>query len=489
MSYDEWGDLVLLATHREEGAGGPGDGMRWLRDAATGLVTNLVYADGTRVSYAYAPDGRLLRRTDARGISTDYAYDMAGDLASVRHSDGMPSVSYARDRAGRTVLAEVAGVSSCRYLRDAHGAVMNEVQNGVAVPRALDAYGRPATAGDAAYGYDAAGRLASVSSGELAFALGYLPGTDLPAGWACGAFRRTVAYEARRDLVAAVTNAFGGRNVSSAAYGYDAAGRRTSVLRGGASHDPLDAYGYDALSRLVSVRRTLGGEAVPGFAEDFAYDGAGNRTAWTVRDAAGSLRTTACSADALNRCVLRESPGLVSVRGLADEGATVTVGGCPAARLGAYYFGTADADGGESGAWAEVVAYAALPYGSADGDDLVAAVTNRVRVPPAHEIPAYDADGNPTRVRTATGDWSVAWDAENRPVRWTDGARTLLMAYDHLGRRVRVVETAFGATNRVVVFLYDGYGCIARTEGEVTDRFIDGFQSIVLSVPDINCRE
>lgn len=92
-------------------------------------------------------------------------------------------------------------------------------------------------------------------------------------------------------------------------------------------------------------------------------------------------------------------------------------------------------------------------------------------------------------MRTATGDWSVAWDAENRPVRWTDGARTLLMAYDHLGRRVRVVETAFGATNRVVVFLYDGYGCIARTEGEVTDRFIDGFQSIVLSVPDINCRE
>ena len=237
----------------------------------------------------------------------------------------------ARDRAGRLVLAEVAGVSSCRYLRDAHGAVTNEVQNGVAVPRALDAYGRPAAAGDAAYGYAAAGRLASVSSGELAFALGYLPGTDLPAGWTCGAFRRTVAYEPCRDLVAAVTNAFGGLDVSSAAYGYDAAGRRTSALRGGAAHGPLagslDAYGYDAISRLVSVRRTLGGEAVPGFAEDFAYDGAGNRTAWTVRDAAGSLRTTACSADALNRCVLRESPGLVSVRGLADEGATVTVGG------------------------------------------------------------------------------------------------------------------------------------------------------------------
>ena len=391
-AYDAWGDLVLLATHREEGAGGPGDGMRWLRDAATGLVTNLVYADGTCVSYAYAPDGRLLRRTDARGISTDYAYDAAGDLASVRHSDGTPSVSYARDRAGRTVLAEVAGVSSCRYLRDAHGAVTNEVQNGVAVPRALDAYGRPATAGDAAYGYDAAGRLASVSSGELAFALGYLPGTDLPAGWACGAFRRTVAYEARRDLVAAVTNAFGGRNVSSAAYGYDAAGRRTSALRGGAAHGPLagslDAYGYDVLSRLVSVDRT------DGPAESFAYDGAGNRLA-------SSLGTvgTAYAANALNQCVQVASGG--------------------------------DAFG-----------------------------------------PRYDADGNQTLVRTATGDWSVEWDAENRPVRWTDGARTLLMAYDHLGRRVRVVETEGGATNRVVAFLYDGYGCIARTEGGVTDRFV-----------------
>ena len=152
MSYDEWGDLVLLATHREEGAGGPGDGMRWLRDAATGLVTNLVYADGTRVSYAYAPDGRLLRRTDARGIPTDYAYDAAGDLASVRHSDGTPSVAYARDRAGRTVLAEVAGVSTGRplamladgraylYAHDANGNVAVLVDAGTGEVAARYAY-------------------------------------------------------------------------------------------------------------------------------------------------------------------------------------------------------------------------------------------------------------------------------------------------------------------------------------------------------------
>ena len=473
--YDEWGDRVSMATYRD-GSLAAGDVTRWLRDAATGLVTNRVSADGRRTAYAYDALGRPVRRTDARGIVTDYAYDAAGDLAQDSHSDGTPSAAFVRDRAGRLVAAVTDGVSTNLLAYDTFGAVTNETQNGVAISRNYDNYGRLAAMDGAAYGYDALGRLASVEADGLSFTWLRVPGTDLPAGYVCGDFRRTVAYEPKRDLVAAVTNAFGDAVISSFGYGNDAAGRRTSVLRGGAAHGPLagslDAYGYDAISRLVSVRRTLGGEAVPGFAEDFAYDGAGNRTAWTVRDAAGSLHTTACSADALNRCVLRESPGLVSVRGLADEGATVTVGGCPAVRLGAYYFGTADADGGESGAWAEVVAYAALPYGSADGDDLVAAVTNRVRVPPAHEIPAYDADGNPTLVRTATGDWSVGWDAENRPVRWTDGARTLLMSYDHLGRRVRVVETAGGATNRVVSFLYDGYGCIARTEVGVTDRFV-----------------
>lgn len=135
--YDEWGDRVSMATYRD-GSLAAGDVTRWLRDAATGLVTNRVSADGRRTAYAYDALGRPVRRTDARGISTDYAYDAAGDLAQVSHSDGTPSAAFARDRAGRLVAAVTDGVSTNLLAYDEFGAVTNETQNGVAVERLED---------------------------------------------------------------------------------------------------------------------------------------------------------------------------------------------------------------------------------------------------------------------------------------------------------------------------------------------------------------
>ena len=208
----------------------------------------------------------------------------------------------ARDRAGRLVSAVTDGVATNRFAYDAFGAVTNETQNGVAVVRTYDGCGRLASMDGAAYGYDALGRLASVRSDGLSFTWLRVPGTDLPAGYVCGDFRRTVAWEPGRDLVAAVTN--------------------------------------------------------------------------------------------------------------------------------------------------------------------------RVHVPQSPEVFAYDANGNQTVFETPTGRWTVEWNAENRPVRWTCGDKVLLMAYDHMGRRVRVVETVGGVTNRVMTFLYDGYLCIARTADGVTDRFL-----------------
>ena len=56
-SYDEFGDKVSMITYRDINAAG--DATRWLRDAATGLVTNKVYADGKGPTYTYTPDGKL----------------------------------------------------------------------------------------------------------------------------------------------------------------------------------------------------------------------------------------------------------------------------------------------------------------------------------------------------------------------------------------------------------------------------------------------
>ncbi len=65
-SYDEFGDKVSMTTYRDINAAG--DVTRWLRDEATGLVTNKVYADGKGPRYDYTPDGKLA--TEATGSAT-----------------------------------------------------------------------------------------------------------------------------------------------------------------------------------------------------------------------------------------------------------------------------------------------------------------------------------------------------------------------------------------------------------------------------------
>ena len=266
------------------------------------------------------------------------------------------------------------------------------------------------------------------------------------------------------------------RRFSRRRVAYEATGRRVMIKRGGLAFGDLagsaDSYGYNARSEVVTALREKDGSEVYGFLEDFAYDPIGNRTESAVYDENGTRYASVYETNGRNQYVSRTVPGLAAARGYADARAAVTVNGNPAFRLGGYFFGTAAFDNTESGVDAEVETYAALPSDEEGGDDLVAAVTNRVHVPQSPEIFAYDANGNQTLAETPAGRWAVEWNAENRPVRWTCGNRTLLMAYDHEGRRVRYVETTGGITNRVATFLYDGYLCIARTADGTTDRFL-----------------
>ena len=71
--------------------------------------------------------------------------------------------------------------------------------------------------------------------------------------------------------------------------------------------------------------------------------------------------------------------------------------------------------------------------------------------------PLYDADGNQTLVKTATGIWQVTYNGENRPVRWENLSNVsnllnvsniISMTFDRMGRRVTKND------QRIV---YDGY--------------------------------
>lgn len=78
--------------------------------------------------------------------------------------------------------------------------------------------------------------------------------------------------------------------------------------------------------------------------------------------------------------------------------------------------------------------------------------------------PAYDADGNQTKILTSTGIWNVLYDAWNRPVRFTssDGATVVECGYDAEGRRHSKKVTLQGS---VIIlherYLYRGYVQVA----------------------------
>jgi len=265
-----------------------GDLTQWLYDAATGLCTNKVYADGLGPAYAYLPDGRLSQRTWARGVETAYGYadTAAGRVQSADHSDGTPSVTNAYDLAGRLTRVE-DGAGARTFAYDALGRLAAETNALAVITRRYDAQGMPSefiVDNDAAitYAYDDLIRLTNVSLGGLTFGCAYLPQTrmQVSASNSCGSgWGRS--YEGGRNLIAAVTNFHGSSLVASYAYGNDALGRR--VTRNG------DTFAYNTRSELT-------GATVGPTAYGYGYDGIGN----LLFSAAGAATNT-YAANALNQ--------------------------------------------------------------------------------------------------------------------------------------------------------------------------------------------
>ena len=404
-SYDEFGDKVSMTTYRN--AGGPGfvpaagDTTRWLRDEATGLVTNKVYADGKGPRYDYTPEGKLATRIWARGIATTYSYDANGALTNTVYSDGTPTITLAYNRAGRQIQAiDAAGVTT--FLYDDFGALTNETVVGVAgtntIERFYDNFGRDA--GYALNGvrqstlaYDpATGRLVTmevpVSDGSSNnsptptpnsnfFTWSYLAGSDLKSSLTYpNGLTASWQYDANGQLLQ-VKNAFPTNTISQYDYTYDAAGRRISVSKSGTAFDQGDtiSYGYNEKSELTNAVASVDSD----YRYAYAFDDIGNRESSSERGT-----NSVYTANNLNQ-------------------------------------------------------YTAV-------DDFT---------------PQFDDDGNQTLIKTATGIWSVTYNGENRPIRWENVATNfstpalLSMSYDRMGRRI---------TKNAQRFVYSGYLQIANFE-------------------------
>lgn len=279
--YDDYGRRTDLFTLR--GATNGWDRTQWFYDAATGLVTNKLYADGNGPSYTYTPEGKLATRTWARGTTTTYSYDSIGQLTNTVYSDSTPSVSMAYNRLGqKTQIIDASGTNTFAY--NSMLQLTNEFNVGKAssLSRLYDDLGRSAgmTLGDdyaVSYSYDDLGRFSSVSSLVSSvtsmFEYSRLEGSSLISGYT-NSHGLAVSYdfEENRNAKTQVLNEFGTNFVSRFDYTYDALMRRAERvdLRPSDLGPSTNSFVYNARSELVGA--DMGADQY-----GYAYDSIGNR--------------------------------------------------------------------------------------------------------------------------------------------------------------------------------------------------------------------
>ena len=250
--------------------------LRYEHDAA-GQLTGQVNAAGQHVGYSYDLLGNLTER-DADAAVTSFGYDPAGRLAWARGGDA--EVRLERDAAGR-VTAETCDGRTVRSAYDPAGRRVLRVTPSGAVTRwDFDAAGRPAVLQAAGqqmrFGYDQSGRETRRSvPGGVTLAQEWDPAGRLAAQVLTAPRPAAPAPPpaAPAPPLAPGSAAFDtGRVLQRRDYSYRADGFLAGVddLLGGPRR-----FGLDPAGRVTGVHG-------PGWAEEYAYDPAGNITsaAW-----------------------------------------------------------------------------------------------------------------------------------------------------------------------------------------------------------------
>jgi len=273
MSYDALGKLAEVRDW---------SGSIKAESDLLGRITRLTYPDSRFSEYTYGKAGERtgIRYPDGRFVS--YGYNEALKLTSLK--EGATDIRYTYDGAGRLVSKSFAGGLSAKYEYDVKGQltgltstkdgkILDSVKigydlngNRISAKRFRD--GLPDESGLFEYGYDAAGKLTSVSKdGKLLRRYDY------------DAFGNRTALtddmgrtDYRYDAMDRLLEVSGARNES---FRYD---RRGNVIERRAEGEPVRSYVYGAMNRLESA---AGGQ----YSVSYEYNGLGHRIEERVRQA------------------------------------------------------------------------------------------------------------------------------------------------------------------------------------------------------------
>ena len=401
--YDPDGNLASLTTFRVPSGSistdptgrADGDTTTWQYAWQGNLPIQKTYPDSTSEHMAYGGMNRLLSTTNVRGETLTRSYNpLTGELLSVVSSAaGTPPVTYAYNHLGwMTGVTDGSGVRTVHH--NHYGDIVGED------------FAKDSSAYSLHNSYDSHGRLeeygfssASGAGSLFTSAIGYADdGRIGAASLASGGLQQSFsfAYLPGSDLVRQIS--LPGSLLEERAYEADRdllAGSRVCKDSSASAVVVERAYSYDELSRLDSRLQKRGAAAQE--SHSFAYNGRGE---------------------------------------------------LPSAAQGADAYRYAYDNVGNRNASTEAGATASYQTNALDQYTLLQTKTFNF-------TPEYDADGNQTKIRTATGIWSVSYDAWNRPVRFAsgDGATVVECGYDAESRRCFKKVTL----NRAVTLLHERY--------------------------------
>ena len=320
-------------------------------------------------------------------------------------------------------------------------------------------------------GFDAAGRLQTVTDGTNAATYSYLANSRLLGQIAYARSGQTVMirtnqYDALNRLVKTETQDAQQGVLASFAYGLNAAHQRTSVTNAAGAYW---VYQYDSLGQVTSGRRYwANGTPVLGQQFDYTFDDIGNRkTAVTGGDASGhNRRYQHDTANSRNQYEQRLVPGYLEVTGSAATNATVTLNNQAVTRQGEYFWGELGLNNSAGSVWLNLTNLGVLAVST--NSDVAVTNTGQLFLSQTPEAFGHDADANLTR----DGRWTYTWDAENRLVRMvsrtdtpTNSWRSLTFGYDPQGRRIsKTVSNWVGSAWQLLPderFVYDRWNCLA----------------------------
>ncbi len=289
--------------------------MHWNFDTPTGLPVSKSYPLGNPVQYDYNARGQVFHRTWGRGVVTTYTYDaLTGELTQQSYSDGTPTVSYTYNRFGALASANETAVTNRTFAYRSDLKLDHETLDtyfgsrtltstyDVSVPgRATGvSYNGSVTVGTV-LGYDGGtGRINSVQGvyggSSATFNLGYAPATDWVQTITQGSFSRTQYLATSCDRLDRVLTQWAGSTRGDFDSGFDSAGRRNSLFRGGSvAIGGNNQHHFDFTARNEVNSEWNDQDSAQHFV--YAYDLAANR----LSKVEGTLGTTSYTSDTTNK--------------------------------------------------------------------------------------------------------------------------------------------------------------------------------------------